>query len=123
MTITENMVKDRAQRLARKFVVQPPRSTLPVLASLQPVAKPLTASLPTRVSPKLLPTRPRIIPAAVSNVVRLPVYGRVAPCCWPTNDRRPWLFCEKPSEPGKSYCRTHAKLAYIRIRDRREDAA
>ncbi len=123
MTITENMVKNRAQKLARKFVVQPPRSTLPPLTSLQAVPKSVSASLPTRISPKLLPTKPRIIPPIASNVVRLPVYGRVAPCCWPTNDRRPWLFCDKPSEPGKVYCRDHAKLAYIRVRDRREDAA
>ena len=32
-------------------------------------------------------------------------------------------FCDDPSEPGKPYCSDHVKLAYVRVRDRRDDAA
>lgn len=52
-------------------------------------------------------------------------------CCWPM-----WLnhessgaaigkprFCGDPAEVGVPYCDDHRKVAYVRVRDRREDAA
>jgi len=52
-------------------------------------------------------------------------YGRVVTCCWPLGEpgTRSFRFCDDPSEPGKPYCSDHVKLAYVRVRDRREDAA
>jgi GcrA cell cycle regulator len=51
---------------------------------------------------------------------------RSAPsCCWPIGEpgTKAFRFCDDTSLPGKPYCDEHAKLAYVRIRDRKEDAA
>jgi GcrA cell cycle regulator len=32
-------------------------------------------------------------------------------------------FCDASAVAGKPYCAAHAQLAYVKIRDRREDAA
>jgi GcrA cell cycle regulator len=52
-------------------------------------------------------------------------YGRVVTCCWPIGEpgTRSFRFCDTSSEPGKPYCPEHVKLAYVKVRDRREDAA
>ena len=52
-------------------------------------------------------------------------YGRIVTCCWPLGEpgTRSFRFCNDASEPGKPYCSDHAKLAYVKVRDRREDAA
>jgi GcrA cell cycle regulator len=52
-------------------------------------------------------------------------YGRVITCCWPIGEpgTRSFRFCDVESEPGKPYCTEHVKLAYVKVRDRREDAA
>jgi GcrA cell cycle regulator len=62
---------------------------------------------------------PRPVPAAPRP------YGRVVTCCWPIGEpgTREFHFCDVPSEPGRPYCEEHVKIAYVKIRDRREDAA
>jgi GcrA cell cycle regulator len=52
-------------------------------------------------------------------------YARVVTCCWPIGEpgTKSFRFCDDPSDPGKPYCGEHAKLAYVKVRDRREDAA
>ena len=52
-------------------------------------------------------------------------YGRIVTCCWPIGEpgTRSFRFCDVASEPGKPYCSDHVKLAYVKVRDRREDAA
>jgi GcrA cell cycle regulator len=52
-------------------------------------------------------------------------YGRVVTCCWPIGEpgTREFHFCDVPSEPGRPYCEDHVKIAYVKVRDRREDAA
>ncbi|HET7884396.1 MAG TPA: GcrA family cell cycle regulator [Acetobacteraceae bacterium] len=68
-------------------------------------------------------------PAPVASVRVAPPaprpYGRVVTCCWPLGEpgTRSFRFCDEASEPGKPYCPDHVKLAYVRVRDRREDAA
>jgi len=55
-----------------------------------------------------------------------PLPRRAAPCCcWPIGEpgTRDFRFCDDASLPGKPYCDEHAKLAYVKIRDRRENAA
>jgi GcrA cell cycle regulator len=51
--------------------------------------------------------------------------GRVTPCCWPIGEpgTRSFRFCDADSLGGKPYCAEHAEKAYVRLRDRREDAA
>ncbi len=51
---------------------------------------------------------------------------RSAPaCCWPIGEpgKKDFRFCDDVSVPGKPYCEEHARVAYVRIRDRKEDAA
>jgi GcrA cell cycle regulator len=50
---------------------------------------------------------------------------RTVACCWPIGEpgTRNFRFCDDESTPGKPYCATHAALAYVKVRDRREDAA
>jgi GcrA cell cycle regulator len=53
-------------------------------------------------------------------------YRRAAPsCCWPIGEpgKKDFRFCDDVSVPGKPYCDEHARIAYVKIRDRKEDAA
>ena len=52
-------------------------------------------------------------------------YGRIVTCCWPMGEpgTREFRFCDVPSEPGRPYCEDHIKVAYVKVRDRRDDAA
>ncbi len=55
-----------------------------------------------------------------------PVYRlRAQPCCWPIGHPRQagFHFCNTTAIPGKPYCEDHTAMAYVRVRDRREDAA
>jgi GcrA cell cycle regulator len=46
-------------------------------------------------------------------------------CCWPLGEpgTKTFRFCDEGALPGKPYCEEHVKLAYVRVKDRREDAA
>ena len=72
---------------------------------------------------------PRSAPAPARAVAPQPPpprpYGRVITCCWPIGEpgTRSFRFCDAESVPGKPYCGEHAQLAYVKVRDRREDAA
>jgi GcrA cell cycle regulator len=46
-------------------------------------------------------------------------------CCWPIGEpgTSGFRFCSGDATPGKPYCGEHAALAYVKVRDRREDAA
>jgi GcrA cell cycle regulator len=109
--------------------------TLPPLAStggavvmLAPsvVAVPvLVAPPPPPAPPKIAP--PRLIPVAPPRPQASAPrpYGRIVTCCWPIGEpgTKSFRFCDDRSEPGKPYCDEHARLAYVKVRDRREDAA
>jgi len=93
-------------------IIVPPSAELapaPVLPSLKiaPAPRPVTVA-----PPRLQAVAPR-------------PYGRVVTCCWPIGEpgTKTFRFCDDRSEPGKPYCEDHAKLAYVKVRDRREDAA
>jgi GcrA cell cycle regulator len=108
-------------------------TTLPPLPSDQaPKQAPVIKEVPPPVSLVVVPP-PAPVPAArpVSPAPR-PVppsshrpYARIVTCCWPIGEpgTSGFHFCDDPSEPGKPYCAEHAKLAYVKVRDRREDAA
>jgi GcrA cell cycle regulator len=81
-------------------------------------------------SPPRPPVMPAPRPALSAPRVVLPAqaprpYGRVITCCWPIGEpgTRSFRFCDAASMPGKPYCEEHAQLAYVKVRDRREDAA
>ena len=46
-------------------------------------------------------------------------------CCWPIGEpgTEDFRFCTAEAMAPKPYCREHSALAYVRVRDRREDAA
>ena len=99
--------------------------TLPPLSSTAPIGDAATGG--TALSPLavLAPKALAVTPARAASPPLPRPYGRVVSCCWPLGEpgTRSFRFCEEASEPGKPYCPEHVKLAYVRVRERREDAA
>jgi GcrA cell cycle regulator len=93
----------------------PPLSSTGLASVPGPVMMPSAPSL----SPRPTPAPPRGVPPPPRP------YGRVITCCWPIGEpgTPSFCFCDAASMPGKPYCEDHAQLAYVRVRDRREDAA
>jgi GcrA cell cycle regulator len=96
-------------------------------APVQPrpvIARPVAPSNPV---PRPVVQAPRpVAPAHPRPVALAPrPYGRIVTCCWPIGEpgTREFRFCDVPSEPGRPYCEDHVKVAYVKVRDRREDAA
>jgi GcrA cell cycle regulator len=114
-------------------IVPPP----PAAVLVAPEAKPQIAEAvamavevvpmpaPEPVTPAAAPPRPVPVAMARPQPAQARPYGRVITCCWPIGEpgTRSFRFCDAPSEPGKPYCTEHAKVAYVKVRDRREDAA
>ena len=104
-----------------------PRATLssePTLPSLEAPA-PAPASVPPAPRPPA-PRPPAESPRPVlRSVPNAPGAGRVTACCWPIGEpgTKGFHFCDDPSAPGKPYCSAHAAVAYVKVRDRREEAA
>ena len=75
--------------------------------------KPAAAEAPHRPAPQLRAVAPPR-PAA-----------RVSTCCWPIGEpgTPSFRFCDAGALANKPYCQEHASLAYVKVRDRREDAA
>jgi GcrA cell cycle regulator len=99
--------------------------TLPPLSSTSPLA---AAGGGPALLPQMGVLAPKPAPAPPARVPPPPAprpYGRIVTCCWPLGEpgTRSFRFCDEASEPGKPYCTDHVKLAYVRVRDRREDAA
>lgn len=134
MGVSKNAVVGKAHRLgltARPSPIkrdgeksprrrQPKRAqanTLPVLAAaMTPVAEP-------EPPPRLVVERPQPV---LLRAVPTPRPGaRVTPCCWPIGEpgTRSFHFCDVNAIAGKPYCEDHSALAYVKVRDRREDAA
>ena len=97
----------------------------PVIVVAEAPAEPPPAPPAPPVAPPVVAARP--VPVAVPRPqpAQYRPYGRVITCCWPIGEpgTRGFKFCDDASEPGKPYCGEHAKLAYVKVRDRREDAA
>jgi GcrA cell cycle regulator len=72
-------------------------------------------------------------PVATHPVATRPVAVRSAPfrssrtasCCWPIGEpgTKSFRFCSGDAVAGKPYCQEHAQLAYVKVRDRRDEAA
>ena len=64
-------------------------------------------------------------PRAVMPSVTIQARRSAPSCCWPIGEpgTKTFRFCDDTSVPGKPYCDEHARLAYVKIRDRKEDAA
>ncbi len=97
----------------------------PIVAAPAVAPALVVAVAPAPVQPKFVPPRPmQVAPPRIQAVAPRP-YGRIVTCCWPIGEpgTKTFRFCDDRSEPGKPYCEDHAKLAYVKVRDRREDAA
>ncbi len=131
--IRRDVVKPAADRPAPFPRMAGP--TLPPLASANATAS-LPAPIPTNIqtlrpavalSPRPVAPAPAAPPVSRPAVPAAPVQTRrSAPsCCWPIGEpgSKTFRFCDDTSVPGKPYCDEHARLAYVRIRDRKDDAA
>jgi GcrA cell cycle regulator len=51
--------------------------------------------------------------------------SRLVTCCWPIGEpgAKTFRFCDEEALTGKPYCSEHVRLAYVKVRDRREEAA
>jgi len=86
----------------------PPRATLPVAAA--PVATVAHVAAPQ--------PRPAVVRA-------FPRVSASRSCCWPIGEpgQSGFRFCAAEAIVSKPYCPEHAAVAYVKPRDRREDAA
>ena len=132
--ITKNAVVGKAHRLnlmARPSPIRrsmegerqprravPRRMSGPTLPALADSA--LANSAPARA---VEPVRPQPVLRPVPLTPR-PV-GRLTACCWPIGEpgTPSFRFCCEAAAAGKPYCGEHVAIAYVRVRDRREDAA
>jgi GcrA cell cycle regulator len=96
---------------------QAPRASTLGLVPAPPTAAPAVAAAPRPLAPA---PQPRLQAAPTTRS-----YGRIVTCCWPLGEpgTKGFHFCDSVSVPGKPYCEEHVQLAYVKVRDRREDAA
>lgn len=103
--------------------------TLPPLPGAEPAPPAAAPVAPTMVAPMAAaapPLRPAASPPVQPVVRAAPVrVVRSAACCWPIGEpgTPSFRFCDAAALSGKPYCAEHAQLAYVRVRDRREEAA
>ncbi len=97
--------------------------TLPPLATANTPA-PAQAAAPTSVEANL--REPVLREPAVRNTPR-PAWRSTRPltCSWPLGEpgTASFRFCDDDALPGKPYCDRHAAIAYVKVRDRRDEAA
>ncbi len=98
--------------------VQRPVPSVAAVPSAAEVA-PVVAARPAMPQPAMpQPVMLRALPSIKPST-------RVSTCCWPIGDpgTPSFRFCDDGAMPNKPYCAEHAALAYVKVRDRREDAA
>jgi GcrA cell cycle regulator len=122
LNISKNAVVGKAHRLSL-----PPRPS--PIRRLEGAAAAARPSAPKRAQGPTLPPLSASMSAPLPGlraVMPAPKYSqRATPCCWPIGEpgKPSFHFCNATSTPGKPYCEEHATIAYVRVRDRREDAA
>ncbi len=87
----------------------------------EPAPQPVQQHQPQVVAPPPVQLAPPPPPAVVRSFPR--VSNRS--CCWPLGEpgTAGFRFCDEGAMSGKPYCSQHASVAYVKARDRREDAA
>ena len=133
--ITKNAVVGKAHRLTLPARPSPIRRASGEPASTRrPAARrmtgstlsPLAVAVHVARSPVDVPRPPAQLRAVTASprLAGRPA-GRIVACCWPIGEpgTPSFRFCTDGAIHGKPYCAPHAALAYVKVRDRREDAA
>ena len=133
MGISKNAVVGKAHRL--QLTARPSPIQRGELGTRRPAAPARRAPLLPRQpepSPGLsreqgrpAPLQPPAAPALRTVQPAVRSGARAMPCCWPIGEPGSpgFRFCDEPAVTGKPYCDAHVQLAYVKVRDRREDAA
>ena len=120
MGITKNAVVGKAHRLNLK-----PRPS-PIRWATGTAASPVAATASATAHPRARPAAPssRFHSVFHPGVASKPG-PRTSPCCWPIGEpgTPSFRFCDADAAAGRPYCVQHAQLAYVKVRDRREEAA
>ncbi|KXV73657.1 GcrA cell cycle regulator [Acetobacter malorum] len=109
-----------------------PQATAPVADS-----KPAAAAAPAvdapapkaEAKPAKAPAAPRASAKPKTSLRSIsdpePKKRRGPSCCWPIGDPGTpgFHFCGATPLPGKPYCAEHAQIAYVKLRDRRDNVA
>jgi GcrA cell cycle regulator len=136
MGVTKNAIVGKAHRLDLPARPSPIRKLDATGATPAPRRKPA----PTREAappaaaigrappqPQPRPAPPLPIPSAPVASAQVSHFPRASlrSCCWPIGEpgQREFRFCAAEAAPGKPYCADHAAIAYVKVRDRRSDAA
>ncbi|BDG70314.1 GcrA family cell cycle regulator [Roseomonas fluvialis] len=133
MGISKNAVVGKAHRLnlsARPSPIR--RDAMPRPAPAPRAPRPAPVPMQRLVQPTAIRQAPPPAPppqASAAPVVRSFPSARprigARSCCWPIGEpgTQGFRFCGADPMAGKPYCTEHAALAYVKPRDRREDAA
>jgi GcrA cell cycle regulator len=136
MGVSKNAIVGKAHRLNLSARPSPIRRD--PNAAARPAPQPRRVAAPQPMVRQPLPIRrPELFaqprPVAVAPppppppvaVVRAFSRAGTRSCCWPIGEpgTPEFRFCTAEATTGKPYCMEHAAVAYVRVRDRREDAA
>ena len=127
--VSKNAVVGKVHRLLLEARPSPIRrgggGEPPKAETVRRVSGPTLPTMETAPPPEPPPPAPVAPPAPVLRTVSRPGSSRLVACCWPIGEpgTRSFRFCDAESLPSKPYCAPHAALAYVKVRDRREDAA
>ncbi|MCP1230252.1 GcrA family cell cycle regulator [Acetobacter indonesiensis] len=113
-----------AASAAPESVVAAPVQATPAAAPATPQAavQPKVAKVEKPAAPRA-PAKPKPLPQRISDPE--PKKRRGPTCCWPIGDPGTpgFHFCGAVPLPGKPYCAEHAQIAYVKLRDRRDNVA
>ncbi len=124
--IRRDMSGARPSRPAPARVTGPTLPSLAIAAEPVPAMPPVTAAASGGASPVAAVRAAQPRPTLVASRPAQPrAAARVPACCWPIGEpgTASFRFCGDPAMNGKPYCQPHAEIAYVRVRDRREDVA